>query len=163
MSFPVDCLEDLEDVGKVRNALWSDDALIDEFVSNNPSGLSLSDLELAKSWKHRVGGVFIVERHLKKHSIFIGEDDKVYGVEGLVTPLPVLIPNVPTFLKTFLIPFEDRIIYDGLVNSYPITFGRNSRGGFKDTYVRAKKANQIIDSFAYPPLSKAKPKRLALV
>ncbi len=146
MSFPCDTMADLENVVIVRSALWADDSLLDKFAMENPNDLSNADLELSMTWKNRVGGLFIVERHLKKGSIFIDENDNVYSVAGLFTAVPDLIPDVPSYLETFLIPFENRIIWDGLVNLRPIRFGSNIRKRFRGLYVSAKSNNEIITS-----------------
>jgi len=78
-----------EDVGRLRKALWEDDALRKGFIAENPAGLSDADLEMAASWRYRVAGRFYILRYLKKHAVFLTEREppQAYGVLGLVSPI----------------------------------------------------------------------------
>jgi hypothetical protein len=51
----------------IRNALWEDDALREAFIGENPARLSIDDLALVESWKHRIANDFFIFRHLKKY------------------------------------------------------------------------------------------------
>ena len=121
----------------VRDALWEDDALREAFVTENPARLSQDDLALVDSWRYRVEDNFFIFRHLKKYTIFIDGSSPAhaYGVLGITGPLEEIIgPYLPIYVKAVLIPFEDRIIYDSLLSSYPILFGGGYRRSLKDTY-----------------------------
>jgi hypothetical protein len=59
--------------GKVRDALFEHRELIDQFVAENPAGLSPEELEIVASWKHALVGRFYIFRYLKKHTIFLSE------------------------------------------------------------------------------------------
>jgi hypothetical protein len=136
-----------DDAYKVSSALWSEDALRDTFIAENPFDLPPVDLALVRSWDHRVAGDFYVFRHLKKYSVFIaqGASDRVYGVLGLVSPFEEVLPLPPPVLvQTVLLPFEDRITYDGLFSFYNVYFGSGIRGGLNDTYRNAKERGQIV-------------------
>jgi hypothetical protein len=136
------------DAVKVRDALWADDSLREAFLADNPEGLSAADLAVVESWRHRRSGAFYVLRHLKKHSLFI-EAEKgsvVYGVLGLATPLEDLAPFVPCYVQAVLIPFEDRIISDGLMTRYNIHFGPGIRRNLERAYADAKERDAIVTS-----------------
>src|SRR5689334_6910888 len=49
---------DVQEVYAVRESLWADDSILDDFVAENPADLSPADLELVASWRHRVAGTF---------------------------------------------------------------------------------------------------------
>jgi hypothetical protein len=138
-----------QDAYTVSSALWADDGLRRAFIAENPFDLPPEDLALIASWDNRVAGDFYVFRHLKKYSIFIaqGPSDRVYGVLGLVSPLEDTIPMPPpTLVRAVLLPFEDRITYDGLFSSYNIYFGSGIRGSLNDIYRSAKERGHIITS-----------------
>lgn len=122
-----------QDAVKIRNALWASDEHLQGFVDDNPDGLPDEDMELAASWSARVQGSFHIMRHLKKHSIFLLEEKSAppvaYGVVGLVSPIEEIIPShaLPQMVNAVLLPFEDRIIYDGLLQRYSISFGSGIR------------------------------------
>lgn len=83
----------------IRDALFAQRELIDEFVGENPAGLSADELEIVGSWKHAVVGKFYVFRYLKKYTVFLtsgGSPNKAYGVLGLADPMKEVIgPYVP--------------------------------------------------------------------
>jgi hypothetical protein len=136
---------DIRQVMTIRDAMWADDSLREAFVAENPAGLSAEDLAVVQSWRQRRAGTFFVLRHLKKYSLFI-EDSTVYGVLGLASPLDEVVPFTPCSVKTVLLPFGGRIIYDSLMAPHNITFGRNIRAELERTYADAKERGAIITS-----------------
>ena len=147
---------------EVRQALYDNIGLIDDFVQENPQQFSDEKLTIIKKWKQFVSGDFYIERLLKKYSIFIGSDDKVYGVIGLYDDLNEMFEksHLPILVKAVLLPFKDSIVYDGLLQGYSVYFGGNIRAGLKDVYLRAKHDGEIIDSFEISD-EKAKDKKPA--
>jgi hypothetical protein len=109
----------------VRDALFAHRELIDEFVNENPAKLKADELEVVGTWKHAVVGKFYVFRYLTNYTIFLssgGSPNKAYGVLGLADPLEEVIgPYLPRLITTVLLPFQGKIIYDGLVSGYNIT------------------------------------------
>lgn len=132
---------------QVRDVLWEDDTLREAFIAENPAGLSQDDLALVESWKYRVEDNFFIFRHLKKYSIFIesGSPSNAYGVLGITGPVEEVIgPYLPVYVKTVLLPFEDRIIYDSLLSSYSISFGAGYKRSLQDVYHAIQERGGII-------------------
>jgi len=131
----------------VRDALWENDVLREAFISENPAKLSPDDLALVDSWKYRVEDDFFIFRHLKKYTLFIDGSSpaNAYGVQGITEPLEEIIgPYLPIYVKAVLIPFEDRIIYDSLLSSYPIFFGGGYKRSLSATYRSIQERGRII-------------------
>jgi hypothetical protein len=128
---------------QIRDILWAEDALRDQFLAEAATELAAAERDLIASWKHRVHGNFILLKHLKKHSILMSE--AVYGVRGIYTPLVAMFPYVPMFVDTVLLPFRDAIITDGLMRSPPmqISFGGGARRIFNEQYSAARNASQV--------------------
>jgi len=84
---------------------------------------------------------------LKKHAIFI-RDDEVYGVLGLSHEIAQVEGgmSLPAMVETVLLPFKDRIVYDGLLNRYNVVLGPGIRKRLKETYMSAKRNGRIITS-----------------
>jgi hypothetical protein len=146
-SDPADGSIDAGDALKVREALWRDDPLREQFVTENPAGLSPDDLALVRSWSHRVAGRFYVYRHLRKRTVVLtaSGEPRAYGVLGLVSPLmEVLWQPPPVLVDMVLLPFEDRITYDGLISPYRITFGTGVRSSLDETYRQARERGGVI-------------------
>lgn len=136
----------MADKMEVRDALWEDPDVIDAYVEKNPDGLSVEELDIVRRWKRFVAGTFQIFRFLKKHTIFIGEKSQVYGVLGLYDSFEdaFLRRRLPIMVQAVLLPFKGKIIYDGVLGSYNITFGSGIRSSLKEEYMAAKQNGRII-------------------
>ena len=137
---------------KLREALLENMDLIADFVSENPFKLSEDELEIVRSWKDLVAGEFYVYRCLSPYTVFLttGEPVVAYGVLSLMDDFEDLIgPRLPHLCKAVLLPFKGRIVYDGLLAGYNVTFGSGTRRRLKDSYNDAKQRQVIITSL--PP------------
>ena len=149
-----------EDKLKIRKPLFEQRELIDAFVSENPEHFAAEELQILRSWKQAVVGDFYIERMLKRYTVFIGEDNMVYGVIGLTDDFDELFhkSELPRFVKALLLPFRDKIIYDGLLLGYNIYFGGGVRGDLKDIYLSAKQQGRILERLDASARSAAKAK-----
>lgn len=131
---------------KARDELWKTPELIEAYTQENPDALPAEELEIIRKWKRFIKGSFYILRHLKKGSIFIGKDDQVYSVHGIQDPLDEVIPSyaLPRMVEAILLPFNGKIIYDGLLAGYNIHFGGGIRSDLNHTYTVAKQKNRII-------------------
>ena len=132
---------------KVRDALWKNEIVLEQFITKNPAQLSPDDLVIAESWKYRRQGQFIIFKVLKKHAIFISQDKRadVFAVKGLYSSFEEMLgPYIPALVETVLLPFGDEIITDGLLQSYNIMFGSGIRGELKEIYDDVKERGAII-------------------
>jgi hypothetical protein len=131
---------------KARDELWKTPELIDAYVQENPDALPPEQLEIVRKWEDFIKGSFFILRHLKKGSIFIGKDDKVYAVHGIQDPLDEVIPSfaLPQMVEAVLLPFKGQIVYDGLLAGYRVHFGRGIRSDLNRAYTVAKHKNRII-------------------
>ncbi|WGZ95894.1 MAG: hypothetical protein QJT81_07895 [Candidatus Thiothrix putei] len=143
----------LEDKSVIRQAVYDNSHLIDKFVTENPSGFTTEELAIVSQWKGFLQGDFYIERFLKKHTIFVSyQTEAVYGVQGLYEALDEMFypAQLPALVKAVLLPFKGKIVYDGLLHGYNVSFGRGISGNIKDAYLKAKQNNRIIDSFDVP-------------
>lgn len=134
---------------KVRNALHAHQELIDGFVRENPANLAPDELAIVSQWKNAVVGSFFIFRYLKQYTVFL--DDRsppiAYGVIAVADPIEDLLgQNLPILTQAVLLPFKGKIIYDGLLSSYRVSFGPGVRRRLSETYKRAKEVNGIITS-----------------
>ncbi len=131
----------------LRNAFYEKPELIDEFIQANPLGFSSDELAIVSGWKNFIAGDFMIDRVLKKYAIFIG-NNKVYGVLALAEPFRMVLGGMPlpVYVKTVLLPFKGKIIYDGLIEGYNILFGQGVVTSMSNTYRAAKQQGKIIES-----------------
>ena len=121
---------DAADAKKVANYLWSHTEVLQEYLAQ--ADLSEELAQIVAGWAQCKPGKYIMERHLKKGTVFISEDDqKVYMVKGLVSSWEEMLGKGPVLLDAVLLPFRDSIISDGLVVSYPVSFERGISDAFK--------------------------------
>jgi len=134
---------------EVRKALLDDLDLIELFVDENPAHLSEEDLDIVLSWHHQVSGTFYVFRQLKNYMVFLdsGDPPVAYGVVALTATFEDLIgPYLPRITETVLLPFKGRIVYDGLLSGFNISFGGGIKRMLNDSYRRAKEIQGIVTS-----------------
>jgi len=133
---------------KIRDALWQEPALIDDYVAQNPDGLSEAELAIVAKWKRFVSGNFYIYRLLKQHAIFLGENSEAYAVLALNDPFEVVTHGrpLPVRVQTVLLPFKGKIVYDGLLGLYNITFGPGIRRRFNDAHMTAKQRGRIVET-----------------
>ena len=137
----------IQEVRVVADFLWSHPAVIDGYLAS--AELPPDHREIIAGWKRFVSGEFILERHLKRGSVFISlEDEQVYMVNGIYTSWEEMIPQaaLPILLRATLIPFRDKIIYDSIVTCSNVILGRGYAETFKDIYLLAKQAKTIHTS-----------------
>lgn len=132
---------------EIRDALWGNIHLIDDFTRTNPAGFSDQELKIVSSWKHCLRGEFYIERYLKGHALFISAG-RVYAVQALHTPFDQMIPrnHLPHQVEAVLLPFRGKIVYDGVLPGYNITFGGGFKQRLRENYLAAKQAGRIIAS-----------------
>jgi hypothetical protein len=138
---------------KVHEAFLEHPDLIDAFADENPFHFNDANLEIVRSWKHLVSGKFYAFRQLRNYMVFLSSTEPVvaYGVLALFDPFEALIgPYLPRMVKTILIPFKGRIVYDGLLTGYNISFGPGIRRSLDESYKEAKATGGIITSLPVP-------------
>jgi len=135
---------DVHDVVLLRDKLWEDAGIIDEYME---SGLAPREhIEILNAWKtRRIAGDFLFVRQLKKYAVLMNTDgDRLYGVLGISDPLSELVAFLPVMLSTVLLPFRGAVIYDSIIYSERVSFGHNMREDINDEYQRIKAERGII-------------------
>jgi hypothetical protein len=143
---------DLETKAKVRNKLYDNAQLLDDFYEENPAQLTEKELGVVLGWKNFVRADFIIYKQYKKYCAFIQEDEsktKVYAVLSLVSDFDELIPFFPCYASTVLLPFKESIIYDGLIFPYNMHFGSGIRANFKELFEISKAKYGIINKLPH--------------
>ncbi|MEB3338103.1 MAG: hypothetical protein VKJ46_11615 [Leptolyngbyaceae bacterium] len=150
--------EDIEgypmtETNKVREKLYKQPELIDEFLQQNNNGLSDDDAAIVYGWKGFIKAEFWIFRYLKKYTVFLTIDEpcKAYGVLGLYSSFPEMLGNtLPRLVGAVLLPFKGQIIYDGMLTGPNVLFGRSFRANLNEEYEKAKARFGIITSLEVP-------------
>ena len=142
-----------EKTTKVRNKLYQNPELFDDFIQEKKKELSDEDIAIIQSWKKFIQGKFYLFRYLKKYTIFLSADEphQTYGVLSLYSSFPEIFgPELPRLVETVLLPFKGQIVSDGIFLSSNLYFGSGYRSSIKDTYEEAKARFGIITSLEQP-------------
>ena len=125
--------------------------LLDSFVEENPAHLTQDELAVVASWRQLVAGKFTIFRQLKNYAVFLSttEPAVAYGVVALTQPFEEMVGSqLPVMVDAVLLPFEGRIVYDGQLSTYSISFGPGIRRMLTESYQRAKDRGGIVTSLA---------------
>ena len=113
------------EITDIIDKFWENkDLIILEFCMSNPYKLNSTEIKLIEGFKKGLKDRFIIAKYEKEYTAFMSKD-KIYMVKGLNDNIDNIISykNLPCFTETALIQFQDTIVYDGLLSSYPIDFG----------------------------------------
>ena len=132
-----------EQVYKVRQVLWENPTLINDYLDSVK--LPEEKSELLKSWHdHHKKGMFFLVDYKPEYAVVIGsneqKEDRLYGVKGINRSLAdAMQRELPIQLETVLLPFKNKIIYDSFMSSMPIGFAEGAKKAFREMYETALK------------------------
>ncbi len=158
---------DHEPMIAVRDALFQDRQLIEVFVKENPCEFTPEELEIVSSWKHARVGDFYMLRSLKRYTAFVGCKDnfepteEIFGVLALGERFEDIVKSpLPVLVRTALLPFHGKIIFDGIMSFYGVDFGADVRRSLNGCFKYVKEHVGIITSLVPEAQAETKkPKR----
>lgn len=110
----------------IRNKLWENPHLIGEYAKfmGFSQEASIREIELLKSWgKNYIKGQFVILKYTADYAVFAQIEEGnicLYAVKGLTDSVAFLTKKqAPIMVNTAIMPFEGKIIYDGLVAINP--------------------------------------------
>jgi len=137
----VDILEE----SKIRDYIWTRPEAIDEVIADyEKAGFNERELSVLEAWRNKYAySEFILVEHRSNHTIFMNtkDDNRLYAVHGIFDSLKKIYPArlVPMTMKTALIPFKNKIIYDGIFSDISTDEHETPHEMLHQTYREAKK------------------------
>lgn len=134
-------------VNELRQQLYTHPYFFDLFTEENPIKISPDLLQIVSSWHNFISGRFYIYSYQKNYAVLIADrpPSKAYGVLALDCPFPELVGSVlPVMVETVLLPFKNKIIYDGTLQPYPFYLGLSIKGSLTETYHHAVEKFGII-------------------
>lgn len=117
-----------------RDAVYDNIDLFDDFINDYSDELSEEDKTIVREFKNFRKGAFTVFKLTSKYAHFSGEG-YVYAVHALNDPFQWLLgDDLPAMVQAVLLPFKGKIIYDGLLMTYPVRLGSGIRSSLKNDY-----------------------------
>ena len=132
---------------KCRESLFEDENIIDEYIASNFDHLTTDQIKILVGFKKKIRSSFVIFKCLTNYAIFI--DTKVYrfyAVKALGDSFKIFFDNFPVNISTTLIPFKDKIIYDGFIQSSGVYYGRNMTETMNADYKKARANKEIVTS-----------------
>lgn len=129
----------------IREKMY-DASNIKDFCDQNDI-LDKNQKSLVESWCMAYTDNFYIVRHLKDNTILLtGNEKKLYGVVGISGGLDEFFPEqtLPILVKITLLPFKEKIVYDGFFSYHNIYFGGNITRRLKQVYAKIKGEEGII-------------------
>ncbi len=137
---------------RVREAWLATPGLIDDFVRDNTGKFTDEELEIVRSWKSAVKSRFCLFRELKRHAVLIdlSPPHHIYEVLALSQPMSELLADrtIPATIETVLLPFRGRIVYDGILAKFTVSFGPGVRRALATAYRDAKALHNVVNSLS---------------
>lgn len=126
---------------KIREKLFEDLSIIDEFIQKNPNHFNKMMLKQVKEVKNAVKVRGMIVKFERNYTIFIDENDIVYGIIGANSNLDEIIDknHLPHMCQLVLVPYKNKIIYDGVIEGIGVKMGPGIQSNIvktlKDSYV----------------------------
>lgn len=134
---------------KCRESLFEDESIIDEYITLNFEQLTTDQIKILSGFKNKIRSTFVIFKCLTNHAIFIDtKDNKFYAVKALGDSFDTFFDNFPVSISTTLIPFKDKIIYDGFIQPSGVYYGPNITHAMNEDYKKAKRNKQILTTLA---------------
>ena len=133
-----------DDKVPIRNAVYENIEMLDDYIADHSEDLSEEEKEIILDFKNFKKGTFCVVKLTKKYAYFFG-DKYVYGVYALNDPFQMFWgDNLPIMVQAVLLPFKGKIVYDGMISSYRMSFGKGMTNSIKNDYTLSEAKYGVI-------------------
>lgn len=112
----------------IDDYLWEHKEIIDDFISENKYNFNEKELEQVKLFKTAVTSKnFVIIGFDREYTKFLSDDGKIYMVKGIRCDIDKIVDSeeLPVIAGTTLLMFKDKIVYNGLLVRYGISFGND--------------------------------------
>ena len=107
--------------------------------------LETEKIKILEGFKKGITGDFVILKYLKEYAVLIDlKKSKVYLVKALGDKFENLISGTPKIVKTTILPFKGKIIYDGFLEPYSVIIGQGIRRDLNGLYKKAKDSKELI-------------------
>lgn len=128
-----------------RDRFLKNPKLLDDYLTLYFNDLEPEKIKILEGFRKRISGDFVILKYLKNHAVFIDLiTSKIYLVKALKDRFDQLIPGTPKMVKATILPFMDKIIYDGFLEPYTIIIGKGIKNDLSHLYKKAKEKKELI-------------------
>ena len=127
----------------IAERMWEQRSLIDDFVRENPAGLTPADLEIARKWKHALRDDFAAVEDDARDTILLGRGYAIKAC-GPTEEISSMFPAVPSYFKTTLVPFGEHVVSFVWGFTYNVSLGPGIRDSLDRELKDALAAGRLI-------------------
>ena len=132
---------------KCRQEFIKSKDILDKYLEVNSVNLSLNEINILNSFKKRITSKFIILKCLTHYAIFIDtKSDDIFAVKSLSDSFNYFFDSFPVIVSATILPFKDKIIYDGFFEGPVMYVGSNMTKSFLSEYKSAKVHGLIIST-----------------
>lgn len=116
-----------QEITNIIDMFWKNkDLIILEFCIVNPYKFTKEEIKLLDGFKKGIHDSFVLVQYERDYTLLM-KNGKIYMVKGLNDNIDNIITydKLPCFVETSLIEFNENIVYDGIISSFPVKFGMN--------------------------------------
>lgn len=116
---------DPQNQAKIRNKLFEDLSIIDEYITLNPNRLNNTVLKQVEEVKNAILIECMIIKYEGNYTLVMDNEDIIYAIIGGVCNIDEIIPayDLPYMCKLALIPYKGKIIYDGVIEGSNVRMG----------------------------------------
>ena len=130
---------------KCRDFLLDNRKILDDYITANFDKLKTEQISILTGFKKTITSDFVIFKCLINNAIFIDtKDNRFYAVKALGDSFNHFFDRFPVLVQTTLLPFNDKIVYDGFIKPTGVCFGSGMTSTMKEDYKLAKNNNQIL-------------------
>jgi len=128
-------------------SLWDDKSIIDQFLVENPMGMSRADLNAAADFRYALKSSFTLVGYESGYSHFM-VDDMIYEVISVGMEITDIIPedDLPRSVTAALLPFDGGIVFDMTLSDVPFVFTPDMLVAIENEYEAIKARGNIFKS-----------------
>lgn len=133
------------DVVEIRKVLVEHLDEIDEFVCENSIYFNEDELQIIRKFKLMKFAHYVVMKYEKDYTVFM-DGENFYAVKGVRSNISEMLENIqlPALVDAVLLPFDDCIVVDGVLQSYPINLGNGYNNIILENLKKARIQKQLV-------------------
>jgi len=124
----------------LRAILVNQPYLFDQFVTTNPFHFLSDELAIVNNWKKWIIGRFFIFRETDYYTVFLSNirPIRAYAVMALNAEFSKIFKKpLPIYVEAALLPFQDKIITDGIFSRFRLEFGSGFVRNLHQSYLEA--------------------------
>ncbi|MDQ3018079.1 MAG: hypothetical protein M3R25_15315 [Bacteroidota bacterium] len=126
-----------------REAFLKHPEILDEYLEKKGNKLQPDQVAILNNFRKKRTCTYIIYKFMPKGAIFF-DLHTWYYVWSLGDTFDQFIEQTPCVVNATLVPFRDKIIYDGFLQPSSVSIGSNIRESLRQQYAEARENGHII-------------------